>query len=108
MLLNVSNIAWFGDSIALPQHLQISQMRAIETGRTMLRSTNTGTTAVIDPTGKVVAQLKPFERGVLTASAQGYRGITPYVFVGNAFIVLLAFALLIAAWRLARRNPNSL
>lgn len=108
MLLNVSNIAWFGDSIALPQHLQISQMRAIETGRTMLRSTNTGTTAVIDPSGKVIAQLKPFERGVLTASAQGYSGITPYVFVGNAFIVLLAFALLIAAWRIARRNPNSL
>ena len=108
MLLNVSNIAWFGDSIALPQHLQISQMRAIETGRTMLRSTNTGTTAVIDPTGKVIAQLKPFERGVLTASAQGYSGITPYVLVGNAFIVLLAFALLIAVWRIARRNPNSL
>lgn len=106
MLLNVSNIAWFGDSIALPQHLQISQMRAIETGRTMLRSTNTGTTAVIDPSGKVIAQLKPFERGVLTASAQGYSGITPYVFVGNAFIVLLAFALLIAAWHLTRRNPN--
>ncbi len=107
MLLNVSNIAWFGDSIALPQHLQISQMRAIETGRTMLRATNTGTTAVIDPAGHVVAQLKPFERGVLTASAQGYSGITPYVFVGNAFIVLLAFALLIAAWRLTRRNHSA-
>ncbi len=108
MLLNVSNIAWFGDSIALPQHLQISQMRAIETGRTILRATNTGTTAVIDPSGHVVAQLKPFERGVLTASAQGYSGITPYVFFGNTFIVLLAFALLIAVWRRARRNPHSL
>jgi apolipoprotein N-acyltransferase len=108
MLLNVSNIAWFGDSIALPQHLQISQMRAIETGRTMLRATNTGTTAVIAPDGKVLAQLKPFERGVLTASAQGYSGITPYVFLGNVFIVVLAFALLIAAWYLARRNPHSL
>lgn len=108
MLLNVSNIAWFGDSIALPQHLQISQMRAIETGRTMLRATNTGTTAVIAPSGKVIARLKPFERGVLTASAQGYSGITPYVFVGNTFIVLLVFAMLIAAWRIARRNPNSL
>lgn len=107
MLLNVSNIAWFGDSIALPQHLQISQMRAIETGRTMLRATNTGTTAVIDPSGKIVAQLKPFERGVLTASAQGYSGFTPYIFVGNTFIVLLAFAMLIAAWCIARRNPNA-
>ena len=108
MLLNVSNIAWFGDSIALPQHLQISQMRSIETGRTMLRATNTGTTAVLAPNGEIVAQLKPFERGVLTTSAQGYSGFTPYVFVGNVFIVLLAFAQLIAAWRIARRNPNSL
>ena len=107
LLLNVSNIAWFGDSIALPQHLQISQMRALETGRPMLRSTNTGATAIIAPDGKVVAQLKPFERGVLTASVQGYRGITPYVAMGNAFIVLLALGLLIAAWYLARRTPSS-
>lgn len=108
ILLNVSNIGWFGDSIALPQHLQISQMRAIETGRPMLRATNTGATAVIDSSGKIVAQLKPFERGVLTASVQGYSGITPYVFLGNTFVVLLAFALLIAAWWLARKNPSSL
>ncbi len=104
MLLNISNIAWFGDSIALPQHLQISQMRAIETGRPMLRSTNTGATAVIDPTGTVIARLKPFERGVLTASVQGYSGLTPYVVVGNAFIVLLVLAMLLVAWRLTRRK----
>jgi apolipoprotein N-acyltransferase len=106
VLLNVSNIAWFGDSIALPQHLQISQMRAIETGRPMLRSTNTGATAVIDPTGTVAAQLKPFERGVLTASVQGYSGLTPYVVVGNAFIVLLVLMMLLVAWRLARRTQR--
>lgn len=108
LLLNVSNIAWFGDSIALPQHLQISQMRAIETGRPMLRATNTGATAVINPNGQVVAQLKPFERGVLTASVQGYSGLTPYVLLGNTAIVLLAFALLIAAWRITRRSPHPL
>lgn len=107
LLLNVSNIAWFGDSIALPQHLQISQMRALETGRPMLRSTNTGVTAIIAPDGKVLAQLKPYERNVLTASVQGYRGITPYVTVGNAFIVVLALTLLLAAWYLARRTPSS-
>lgn len=107
MLLNVSNIAWFGDSIALPQHLQISQMRAIETGRPMLRATNTGTTAVIHPSGKVIAQLKPFERGVLTASVQGYSGITPYVFFGNFFIVVLALALLLVVWYLARRSDRA-
>lgn len=107
VLLNVSNIAWFGDSIALPQHLQISQMRAIETGRPMLRSTNTGATAVIDPGGAVVAQLKPFERGVLTASVQGYHGLTPYVVVGNAFIVLLALTMLLAAWQLTRGKRHA-
>ncbi|MNR87790.1 Apolipoprotein N-acyltransferase [compost metagenome] len=107
LLLNVSNIAWFGDSIALPQHLQISQMRALETGRPMLRSTNTGATAIIAPDGKVLAQLKPFERNVLTASVQGYRGITPYVAIGNIFIVLLALASLLAGWYLARRTPSS-
>lgn len=107
LLLNASNIAWFGDSFALPQHLQISQMRAIETGRPMLRATNTGATAVINPGGKVVAQLQPFERGVLTASVQGYGGLTPYVLLGNASIVLLACAMLIAAWYLARKTPSS-
>ena len=105
MLLNMSNIAWFGDSIALPQHLQISQMRAIETGRPMLRATNTGATAVIGPKGEVQAQLPPFERGVLTTSVQGYAGLTPYVRVGNAGIVSLAIALLLAA-RLLRRKSS--
>jgi apolipoprotein N-acyltransferase len=71
ILLNVSNIAWFGDSIALPQHLQISQMRALETGRPMLRATNTGATAVIDHRGQVVSQLPPFKEGVLAAKVQG-------------------------------------
>jgi apolipoprotein N-acyltransferase len=107
VLLNASNIAWFGDSIALPQHLQISQMRAIETGRPMLRATNTGATAVVNPKGNVIAQLKPFERDVLTTSVQGYKGLTPYVLFGNLTIVLLALCLLIAAWIVTRKKPNS-
>ena len=106
ILLNMSNIAWFGDSIALPQHLQISQMRALETGRPMLRATNTGATAVIDPDGAVVTELKPFTRGVLTTAVQGYRGLTPYVRSGNAGIVLLALVLLLTAWTRARKTPD--
>jgi apolipoprotein N-acyltransferase len=106
-LLNVSNIAWFGDSIALPQHLQISQMRAIETGRPMLRATNTGTTAVITPDGKIAQQLPPFRRGVLTTSVQGYRGLTPYVSFGNALVIVLAALALAAACCLARKKPDA-
>jgi apolipoprotein N-acyltransferase len=104
VLLNVSNIAWFGDSIALPQHLQVSQMRALETGRPMLRATNTGATAVIDPKGEVTAQLQPFERGVLTASVQGYKGLTPYSLYGNKLVVALALLMLAAAWFLGRNK----
>ncbi|HEX8957332.1 MAG TPA: apolipoprotein N-acyltransferase, partial [Burkholderiaceae bacterium] len=59
MLLNVSNMAWFGQWLAVPQHLQISQMRALETGRPALRATNTGATAVITPQGKVAQELTP-------------------------------------------------
>lgn len=109
MLLNLSNIAWFGDSIAVPQHLQISQMRAIETGRPMLRATNTGATAVIDPKGVIASQLPAFERNALAATVQGYQGLTPYSLTGNALVVGAAFLLLFAAWisgRIKRNNPH--
>ena len=97
MMLNISNIAWFGDSIALPQHLQISQMRSLETGRPMLRATNTGATAVIDPHGRILAQLPPFTRGTLAASVQGYDGLTPFIRIGNYGALLLAAVMLAAA-----------
>lgn len=94
ILLNVSNIAWFGDTIALPQHLQISQMRTLETGRPMLRATNTGATAVIDGRGQIIASLPAFTRGTLEASVQGMQGATPYIWLGNTLPVGLALALL--------------
>ena len=96
LLVNVSNVAWFGDSLAPSQHLQISRMRAIETGRTMLRATNTGMTSIIDPRGKVVALLPQFTEGILAGDARGYTGATPYVKWGNAPIVLMCFALIAA------------
>jgi apolipoprotein N-acyltransferase len=106
ILLNLSNIAWFGDSIALPQHLQISQMRALETGRPMLRATNTGTTAVIDPKGQVVASLRPFERSELAATVQGFKGLTPYSRFGNTPVVTAALLLLFSVWLQGRNNPH--
>ena len=105
LLLNLSNTAWFGDSLAQPQHLQIARLRALETGRVMLRATNTGMTAMILPNGQVAAMLTPFSAGALTVSAQGYQGLTPYARWGNLFALLLAVIAIIAclpAWR-ARR-----
>jgi len=94
LLANVSNVAWFGDSLAPVQHLQISRMRALETGRTMLRATNTGVTAIIDPRGRVVARLPQFTEGILTGEVQGYIGASPYVKLGNTPIVLACVVLL--------------
>jgi apolipoprotein N-acyltransferase len=96
-LINVSNDAWFGDSLAADQHLQASQMRAAETGRWMLRSTNTGATAAIDERGRVVARLPAFTAGTLLTSVTPHAGLTPYARFGNFPAVLLAIALAGAA-----------
>ena len=78
VLVNLSNIAWFGDSIAIDQHLQISRLRTLELGRPMLRATNTGATAVIDHRGVVTHALPRLTRDRLEASVEGRSGITPY------------------------------
>ncbi len=89
LLVNVSNDAWFGDSIAPHQHLEIARMRALESGRYLLRATNTGISAVIDVKGKIMTQAPQFKIFALPASAQPYQGITPYVRFGNGLIVTL-------------------
>lgn len=104
LLVNVTNDAWYGDSYAAEQHNQIAQLRALETGRMMLRATNTGVTSIIGTDGKVLQQLPQHEEGVLSGMAQGYEGITPYVRFGNAAIVLLLIGLLAYAW--LRRVPS--
>ena len=98
LLVNASNDAWYGESIAADQHLQISQARALETARMMLRATNTGATAIIDPHGYLLAHAPHFETTVLEGEAQGYSGATPYVRWGNWPFVGLAFGLLALLW----------
>lgn len=78
VFVNVSNIAWFGDSIAIDQHLQISRMRALEFERPMLRATNTGATVAIDHRGVVIASLPASVQDVLLAEVQGRDGLTPF------------------------------
>jgi apolipoprotein N-acyltransferase len=103
LLVNLSNVAWFGDSLAPAQHLQIAQLRALETGRTMLRATNTGKTAVVAPTGAVVAQLPGFTSDALVAEVRGHTGLTPYARWGNWPVIAGAAVLLLWA-SLARRG----
>jgi apolipoprotein N-acyltransferase len=78
VLANISNIGWFGDTIAIPQHLNISRLRTLELQRPMLRATNTGATAIIDHTARVTAQLAPHTQGVLPGVVQGRAGLTPF------------------------------
>ena len=75
---NVSNIGWFGDSIAIDQHRNISRFRALEFQRPMIRATNTGATAVIDHHGRVLAELPRHTQGVLQAQVEGRSGTTPF------------------------------
>jgi apolipoprotein N-acyltransferase len=106
LLVNLSNTAWFGDSLAQPQHLQIAQMRALETGRFMLRATNTGMTAIVNPRGRVERVLAPFGEGALVGEVSGYTGATPYVRWGNAAALLLVAIGLFAPLAGLRRNAH--
>lgn len=99
LLVNVSNDAWYGESYAAHQHLQFSQARALETGRMMLRATNTGATAIIDHKGYVTAHAPHFVQATLNGTAQGYAGSTPYVRWGNWPVILLCFLAIILLWR---------
>jgi apolipoprotein N-acyltransferase len=105
LLANVTNLAWFGDTIALDQHLQISRMRALEMRRPMLRATNTGMTAVVRPDGTVQAKLPTFEVGTLTADVQGMQGLTPYIRWGNVPVLAGSVLVLLLALRAQRRRP---
>lgn len=106
LIVNVSNDAWFGKSIAAHQHLQIARMRAAEVRRWQLRSTNTGITAVIDPFGQVSSRLPQFTPGVLRDSVTGRAGSTPYIVTGNWLVVLLAVLVLVAARMRSRQRAT--
>ena len=104
VLLNVSNDAWFGHSLEPEQHLQASQMRALETGRWMVRSTNTGVTAAIDERGRVVSRLPEYTQGTLLVDVVPRIGMTPYARTGNLpTLAIVAAALFILRRRRAGR-----
>jgi apolipoprotein N-acyltransferase len=105
ILVNISNDAWYGQSFAADQHMQFSQARAIETGRMVLRSTNTGATAIIDKDGVVVAHAPHDEITILTGQAQGFEGVTPYVRWGNWPFILISFTIISALLRRRKHAP---
>ena len=105
ILINVSNDAWFGDSIAPHQHLEIARMRSLEVGRAAIRATNTGISAFISHTGEVLVSGAQFEPVVLTMEVQPRAGSTPYVRTGNWAIIGLCL-LILAAFRVRTRRSR--
>jgi apolipoprotein N-acyltransferase len=94
ILTTISNDGWFGDSIGPYQHFQMVQMRAQETGRQIVRATNTGISAIINEKGKVVARAPQFQRTVLRGNVFATTGRTPYVSFGNLPVLALCALLL--------------
>jgi len=107
LLVNVSNDAWFGDSLAAEQHFQLAQMRALEAGRMMLRANNTGVTAIVGPRGETLARLPGFVEGTLAGVAQGRTGATPYIVVGDWGIIGVVAIMLSIGFVAARRGRSS-
>ncbi len=106
-LINISNDGWFGDSAAPHQHLQITRMRAIESGRYIARATNTGITAIINHHGEVVASTPQFTRTVLKGEVALRKGTTPYVKTGDTPVIIVLALLFTGSYRAAMRRRFS-
>ncbi|MFC6670072.1 apolipoprotein N-acyltransferase [Marinobacterium aestuariivivens] len=108
LLLTVSNDTWFGHSIAPDQHLQIARMRALETGRWLIRATNNGISALIDADGRIRAEAPRYQTALLAGEVQGMQGLTPFQRLGAwPALVLALFGCLIAMPRLQRQRLSA-
>jgi len=105
ILLNGSNNAWYGDSLAAHQHLEIARMRSLELGRWTLRTTTNGITAIIDPRGVINNRSRQFESAVVSGVVQPMQGTTPYIIWGNWLVILLMLTGLgIVGYRIGRKE----
>jgi apolipoprotein N-acyltransferase len=105
-LLNVSNDAWFGDSLAPHQHLEFARLRALESGRPLVRATNTGISAIVDERGRVIGSIPSFERGAYSAEIQPRAGMTPFSRFGSGPVIGIALGMLGVALLLRRRRQR--
>jgi apolipoprotein N-acyltransferase len=97
LLINISNDGWFTGSIEPDQHFEIARMRAVETGRYLLRAANIGTSAIVDTKGKIIATANNYQTTTIKGLAQPYQGLTPYVHFGNSLIISFLFFILIVS-----------
>ena len=113
VFVNVSNLAWFGESLAMDQHLHIARMRALEFARPFVLATNTGTTAIVDHQGRVTSTLARGTRGALVTEVEGREGVTPFAAWVARFGLwpywgLIGIVLSLAAWGAWRKRQTGL
>ena len=110
LLVNASNDAWFGDSLAPHQHLQMAQMRSLETGRAMVRSTNTGVSAFIDFKGRIIERTEQFKTLSITQTMHSRSGITPFFYFAQVqqWIAALILTILCFGWFNGRREKTAI
>lgn len=108
VLLTVSNDAWFADSIGPLQHMQMARMRALETGRYMIRSTNNGISAIVNPHGQIVARAEQFVETTLEGEVQPRSGLTPFMHWGSHPLAVLSALILLGLALPAARQPSRL
>jgi apolipoprotein N-acyltransferase len=106
LMINVTNDAWFGDSTAPHQHLEIARMRSLEAGRDQIRVANDGITALIDQRGAVIARIPQFKPGILRGTVVPYAGMTPYARTGNWPVVTLSVILFVLSLWAAGASSN--
>ena len=100
----MTNDGWFSNSLQPYQHMQIARLRALETGRYLLRATNTGVSGIVDHKGRVVSTLPAYEQGVVNGEVKILKGTTPYVEYGNILVVAFISFLLILIFLFVRRD----
>jgi apolipoprotein N-acyltransferase len=107
--VNISNIDWFGDTVVIPQHLNIARMRSLEFDRPSIRATNSGGTAIINAQGEITQQLKPFTRGVLQGEVASVdKAITPFAYWAGHWGLkpLWLLCLALVAWLIRQSKKN--
>ena len=107
-LINVTNDGWFSNSLQPYQHMQIARLRALETGRYLLRATNTGVSGIVDDKGKIISTMAPYKKGVVSGEIKILKGTTPYVKYGNSLVIAFVSLLLLMIYLVARRNKSLL
>ncbi len=107
-LVNITNDAWFGDSLEPYQHMQIAQMRALETGRYLLRATNTGLTGIVDSKGVLIKQAPLFKQATLSGKIYPVTGMTPFAYLGDQIVIAIVGLILIICFSLTSLSKNQI